>query len=212
MMHPSISAPLSDRFVNEDGRFDFRLQKSVFSDVDGDALSFTVTRADGSPLPDWITVNNDTLRLQGRAPENFNGSLDVRVTASDGQLTRSDVFSLAVNPVNDAPVLQSPLADKTIVVNGKPFTIDIPATTFSDPDGDPLQFAATLANGQPLPSWMSFDGSKLTGTAPWNTTAAINVKIMANDGTLQNSDVFKVTFQRGNAMPDANNDTGFNIS
>ncbi|MDT4823459.1 Bacterial Ig domain protein [compost metagenome] len=207
---PVISAPFSDRFVNEDSTFDITLQQGLFSDVDGNPLTYTITLADGSPLPSWITAQHQLLRLQGRAPDNFNGSIDIKVTASDGSLTASDYFKLSVNPINDAPVLATPLADKTITT-GKAFAIDIPATTFTDPDGDPLQFAAKLANGQALPSWMTFDGTKITGTAPYAQQGTMDIQILASDGTLQNSDIFRITFERGNAAPVANNDSGFTV-
>ena len=38
-----------------------------------------------------------------------------------------------------------------------PWTFQIPADTFSDANGDPLTLTATLANGDPLPSWLSFN-------------------------------------------------------
>lgn len=207
---PVISAPFSDRFVNEDSLFDITLQQGLFSDVDGNPLTYTITLADGSPLPGWITAQHQLLRLQGRAPENFNGSIDIKVTASDGSLSASDYFKLTVNPINDAPVLATPLPDNTITT-GKAFSINIPATTFTDPDGDPLQFAAKLANGQALPTWMTFDGTKLTGTAPYAQQGTMDIEILASDGTLQNSDVFRITFERGNSAPVANNDSGFKV-
>lgn len=155
--------------------FDITLQQGLFSDVDGNPLTYSITLADGSALPSWITVQPQLLRLQGRAPENFNGSIDIKVTASDGSLTASDFFKLTVNPINDAPVLETPLPDKTITT-GQAFTIAIPAATFTDPDGDPLQFAAKLANGQPLPSWMRSDGTKITGTAPYAQQGTMDIR------------------------------------
>ncbi len=207
---PRISAPFSDRSVNEDALFDITLQSGLFSDIDGDSLTYSLALADGSALPAWINAQPQLLRMSGRAPENFNGSIDVRVTASDGALSQSDVFRLTVNPVNDAPVLNTPLLDKT-VTTGAPFTINIPSGTFSDPDGDALQFSATLASGAALPAWMTFDGSKLTGTAPFNTSGTMDVKISASDGSLQNADVFQVSFLRGNAAPVAVADGPFSI-
>src|SRR5262245_34359808 len=38
------------------------------------------------------------------APHNFNGALDLKVTASDGALSASDTFTLTITPVNEAAV------------------------------------------------------------------------------------------------------------
>ncbi|CAN7688252.1 tandem-95 repeat protein [Mesorhizobium sp. LjRoot246] len=214
---PRIVAPFSDRFVTEDQAFDVTLQQNLFTDVEGDHLTYSITAANGAALPSWLVADAEHLRLTGRAPQNFNGSLDVKVTASDGSLSTSDIFKFTVSPVNDAPVLDHPLPDVSTNSAGQPlktgsaFTINIAANTFSDPDGDALHYAARLANGNALPSWMTFDGAKLTGTAPHNAAGAWNVEILASDGSLQNSDVFQVTFQQGNAGPIVRDDGRFNV-
>jgi Ca2+-binding RTX toxin-like protein len=213
---PVLLAPFSDRFTPEDEVFDIRLQQGLFSDVDGDELTYAITALDGSPLPSWISVDNEALRLQGLPPLDYNGSIDVRVSASDGQITISDVFKLTVTPVNDAPVLSSPLPDVTRI-DGQPlktgasFTIAIPADTFTDPDGDALQFGARLASGEPLPVWMSFDGTKITGNPPHGAAGSYDVEILATDGQAQSSDVFRIVIEQGNSAPVANPDGTFTV-
>lgn len=207
---PTLVAPFSDRFVDEDLLFDVRLQQGLFSDADGDVLTYAIAMADGSVLPGWLTADSATLRLSGRPPADFNGSFDLRVTASDGALSVSDVFAFTVNPVNDAPVLETPLPDQTSgLFTGEPFAITIPASTFSDPDGDPLMFAATLANGDPLPAWLSFNGTTLGGVAPDSAVGDLGIRILASDGSLQNSDEFLLRFALGNEAPVANPDGPF---
>ncbi|MBH5397112.1 hypothetical protein HZZ13_04805 [Bradyrhizobium sp. CNPSo 4010] len=39
----------------------------------------------------------------GTPPANYNGTINIKVTASDGALTASDIFALTITPVNDAP-------------------------------------------------------------------------------------------------------------
>lgn len=209
---PHIIAPFSDRFVLEDQAFDVTLQQDLFTDVEGDHLTYSITTASGAALPSWLVADAEHLRLTGRPPQNFNGSIDLKVTASDSSLSTSDIFKFTVNPVNDAPVLDHPLPDVSTNGSGQPlktgsaFSINIPGNTFSDPDGDALHYAARLANGNALPSWMTFDGAKLTGTAPHNAAGVWNVQILASDGSLQNSDTFNITFQQGNGAPIVHND------
>jgi hypothetical protein len=56
------------------------------------------------------------------------------------------------------------------VSNSSTFTYTFPANTFTDPDlpGDKLTYTATLMNGSPLPSWLTFNQNTrtLSGTSP----------------------------------------------
>jgi Ca2+-binding RTX toxin-like protein len=58
---------------------------------------------------------------------------------------------------------------------------------------------------------MTFDGSKLSGTAPYAAEGTYDIQILASDGQLQNADVFKVSFVPGNAAPVAEADGPFNV-
>ncbi|MGO7645917.1 putative Ig domain-containing protein, partial [Rhizobium ruizarguesonis] len=78
-----------------------------FNDPDGDALSFAASLANGDPLPAWLSLDTVTRAFSGTPPLNFNGFLDIRVTASDGEFSAFDEFRLTITPVNDAPVAQA---------------------------------------------------------------------------------------------------------
>ena len=49
-----------------------------------------------------------------QAAQDFNGSMELKVTASDGSLSTSDTFNLTVNAVNDSPVVAAPIADQSM--------------------------------------------------------------------------------------------------
>ncbi len=200
---PVLAAPLSDRFVTEDQAFNITLQNNLTSDPDGDVLSYNVKLADGSNLPTWMTFNAVTMALSGTPPSNFFGPTQLRMFISDGVATISDDFTFTVSNSNDAPVLTTPLVDKSFST-GAAFTVTLPANTFTDPDGDALQFAAQLSNGQALPTWLSFNGAALTGTAP--TAGTWNIRILASDGAFQVADEFMLTIAGGNSVPVAVND------
>jgi Ca2+-binding RTX toxin-like protein len=193
---PVLSAPLSDRSADEDEAFSITLQQGVFSDVDGDVLSYGLTRADGSDLPDWISFDAATQTLTGQPPQNFNGSVQLRLSVSDGQETISDDFALVILPVADAPEVANPIdsfdsddgGDALTV--GQSFTLTLPENVFTDPDEDALQLAATLADGTALPGWLQFDGTKLTGTAPAGSEGTLSLALHATDGQFQVSESF----------------------
>ena len=108
--HPPVVAhQIADQSSPEDTAWSFQVPAGTFTDADGDALTFTATLADGKPLPSWLTFNSATMTFSGTPPENFNGVLDLKVTAIDGAFLTADTFKLNITPVNDRPVIHSRL-------------------------------------------------------------------------------------------------------
>ncbi len=65
-------------------------------------------------------------------------------------------------PVNDAPRLVQPPSDQVVPV-GQRLEFELAGGSFVDPDvGDRLGYAATLADGSALPTWLGFDSASLT--------------------------------------------------
>ncbi len=151
----------------------------LFADPDGDSLTVTATLSDGSPLPSWLTFDGST--FTGTPPANFNGSVAITLTATDPSAASvSQAFTLTVNPVNDAPVVATPVASQS-VDEDTAWSYTLPAGLFADPDGDSLTLTAKLSDGSPLPSWLTFDGSTFTGTPPANFNGAVGITLTATD-------------------------------
>ena len=78
----------------------------TIGDVDGDAITVSATSSDQAIVPDAnIALGGafaDRTVVVTPAP-NANGTVNITVTVSDGTLTSSSTFALAVTPVNDAP-------------------------------------------------------------------------------------------------------------
>ena len=61
--------------------------------------------------------------------------------------------------------------------------------------------STTLDNDDPLPTWLSFTGSGLSGTPDNNDVGEFNIKVTASDGQYEVSDVFALTVNNINEAP-----------
>jgi VCBS repeat-containing protein len=174
---PVVTTLLTDESSAEDSAVSFTLPAGSFTDVDNAALSYTT-----SALPSWLSFDAATRSFTGTPPANFTGNVDITVSASDGSLTVSDTFTLAITPVNDAPTVTTPLSGVSVPANTA-INVAVPASTFADIDGDTLSLTATLGNGDPLPSWLTFDAATrtLSGTPPIGFTSDVIVTVRATD-------------------------------
>ncbi len=94
-----------------------------------------------------------------------------------------ETLMLTINGLNDRPTVEHPIADQRIK-EGCRFEYVIPACVFADLDfTDTLTYRATLANGDPLPKWLTFDPVTLTfsGTPPRGEDCVIHIKVIATD-------------------------------
>jgi Ca2+-binding RTX toxin-like protein len=184
---PIVANPLADQEIAEDSDFRCAVPTDAFADADGDALTYSVSLVDGSPLPAWLAFDPATATFTG-TPENGDvGTLEILVTASDASgLSVSDDFSITVENVNDAPALANPIADHRASAE-EPFSFSFAATAFADADqGDTLSYSAALADGSALPVWLAFDGTTRTfnGTPPAAESLLVRVTAADSAGAL----------------------------
>ena len=127
---PVVTNPITDQTATEDSAFSFALPANTFTDVDGvNNLIYTATLENGNSLPSWLTFNGTTF---SGTPTNDNvGSLNIKVIASDGTASVSDVFVLRVANTNDAPV-----AVNDSITTNKNTPVIISATTLLSNDTD----------------------------------------------------------------------------
>ncbi|MBU1052976.1 MAG: putative Ig domain-containing protein [Proteobacteria bacterium] len=176
---PIIENPITDQITMEDAAFSFTVPGNTFSDIDaGDSLTYSATLADGTPLPSWLTFDAETITFSGTPVNDNVGILPLKITATDtaGESV-SDEFNLTIENVNDAPVVVYPITDQT-TMEDTVFSFTVPGNTFADIDlGDSLTYSATLSDGTPLPSWLTFDAETMTfsGTAVGIGTKSIEV-------------------------------------
>lgn len=85
---------ISDASGNINTALDVALPEGTFVDPEGDALTLTATLGDGSALPAWLSFANG--HLTGTPPSDAAGTYEIKVTATDGELSTSSSFSLSI--------------------------------------------------------------------------------------------------------------------
>ena len=94
-----------------------------------------------------------------------------------------ETLTLTINGLNDKPTVEHPIPDQR-AKEGCRFEYVIPASVFADLDAnDTLSLRATLANGDPLPNWLTFDPVSMTfsGTPPKGEESVLHIKVIASD-------------------------------
>lgn len=212
-IHPINDAPgiggSPALFVNEDSFYSFTPEAS---DVDGNTtLTFAIANQ-----PVWATFDPKTGKLTG-TPTNDHvaTTAGIVISVSDG-VAKTDLpaFNLTVINTNDAPTVATFMPDQLATV-GQPFRYTLDAKTFADVDirfaqttptlsnsaaisdeSDRLTLSATLADGRPLPTWLTFDTATHTfsGTAAAGDATVVDIKVTATDRSqAQVSDTFTLT-------------------
>jgi Putative Ig domain len=114
---PVVDNPIANQDATEGILFTYQFNSNVFSDPDADTLTYTAALAGGGSLPAWLTFTPATRTFSG-TPD-AAGTVNVRVTASDGTLSTFEDFSIVVAAAGGDPALAfstySTLADFDVV-------------------------------------------------------------------------------------------------
>ena len=147
--------------------------------------------------------SSGTLTAPSSASSGGNGVYSYGGTSSAGIFPTStfsasnywaDVVFSGSTTTDPPPVLTTQTSNQNAVV-GSAFSLTLPANTFTVADGDALTYAATLADGTPLPSWLTFNASTETfsGTPTSANVGTISVKTSAKDPAGQSaSETFNI--------------------
>ena len=160
---PVLAAPIGDLQVFEDADFGYEIRRTSFYDPDSDeSLTYSASLANGDPLPQWLHFDPARAIFAGTPSNEDVGGFDVLLRAEDraGEMVR-DEFHVEVVNVNDLPQSVGAAADASVRAGQ---VLDYAsAGVFRDIDaGDTLTYRASLASGELLPSWLSFDQDAVT--------------------------------------------------
>lgn len=181
---PTVVQPIEAQATQQDQPWTFTIPAGTFADPDEDSLTYSASTAGGQPLPAWLQFDSATFTFTGTPGNDGVGGLALEVTVADGSdAMASTTIALNVTNVNDAPALVNAVSAQS-ATEGQPWRFTVPVDTFSDQDvGDTLTYAATLADGSPLPSWLSFDAGTRTfsGTPLRSDGGEVMMEIIATD-------------------------------
>ena len=172
---PSITYPINSQVppVARIGQaFSFSFSQSTFTSSSGSSLSYTL-----ADPPEWLSIDSDSRRLYGTPSDGDIEAGDVvgvpiSLVASDDSGSTTLSATLVVSR-NTGPSIQKPIADQISTFGAysapssilsypsKDFSFSFATDTFTDPSGSGLSYYAVTADNTPLPSWITFDDSKL---------------------------------------------------
>ena len=155
-------------------------QWQVYNSAASDSLTLSGIAKDAHSEENALTTTSLSAICLLTGPQNCTDTINVRAYNGSwwGDWT---TLNVTVSGLAQAPLLAKQTASQLFNISQK-FSLVLPTGTFTDPNGFDLTYTATLENGQPLPSWLSFNAATrtFTGTIPANTSP-VQVKVTATD-------------------------------
>ena len=233
---PQNDRPAISTIVNQTTDEDTQSQAIPFTVFDPDASRLTITVESGnhtliSPDPQHITLahasgnssytltthsGNEPLTLYVLPSKNLSGAVQITITATDGELSHSQSFSMTVAPVNDLPII-SEIQDQSTVedipITGIGFSVnDIDTNILSieivsnSPDiipSDPAHITLQNAIGESGYTLLAnpFDNLTLALKPLQNVIGIAEIIVKVTGGTTYATTAFTVTVTPVNDAP-----------
>lgn len=155
-----------------------------------DGVVYTGNRADYVIDFGARTITDINLANGNDGTDSYVGLEFVHFADQTISLTNQDPVTGTPGPVDQNPI------------DNAAFSYVVPATAFSDPDGDTLTYSATLSNGSALPAWLVFVPATRTfsfasGTPTGFIGQTFTVRVIASDGQSSASSDFNITIAQG---------------
>lgn len=178
---PYLANPIPDYVIYEGSQSVIDFDRNTFRDNDTyDSLRYSLTLANGQPLPSWMFFDANELRLYLMPEDNAIGIHNLKLTATDlYNASESAIFKITVLNVNDTPFVANYI-DTIVVPSGNILEFTIPDNLFCDPDvGDALTISADITGLD----WVSFNNNTKTLIfSPTNNNIGIwQIPIIATD-------------------------------
>ena len=178
---PAIEDSIPDHIVNKGDTATIDLG-SHFEDPDGDSIEYEASTSNALLLT--VAVSGDQLTLAGVRP----GTAMVTVTATDpDSLSATQEFNAVVEGVNHAPEVVAQIVD--VSLEQDEFVIFDLSSYFSDPDDDPLTYAAVPSDTSAVSVTISGDTLKISSGVPDSTTVDVTATDPSGLSVTQETDV-----------------------
>ena len=189
---PAAIIVIGSRRLSDGGASSTIDVSNYFSDPDGDSLVYNAT-SNNSGVVTAEVLNNARVRI---TPES-NGQTTVTVTASDGELTATQTFTVTVSAKlirrNRPPIAQGTISPQVLTVGSSSKTLDI-SGYFYDLDGDTLTYTVTPSDENVVRAQRTGASSvRLTPMGEGNVT----VTVTASDRSLSVTQTFSVSVDPG---------------
>ena len=162
---------------NNDGISDLATANAAYTisvlQGDGKGSFATATNFSGYSTPTSVTVGDF----------NGDGISDLAIADSNGNNVSILLNKNAATSVNNAPVVANLIPTQSFI-SGNALNFIFAANTFTDPDsGDILSYSAKLADGNKLPTWLTFDATTRTfaGTPATGDVGNFSIDVTATD-------------------------------
>ncbi|MEQ8811434.1 MAG: putative Ig domain-containing protein, partial [Imperialibacter sp.] len=189
---PVVSV-ISNKSVEEEAELIF---SATASDADLPAQTLTFSLNDEA-VAKGMSINNETGAFSWMPTESQDGSHEVTVTGTDGELTDSETITITVIEVNSAPTLAG-IGNKS-VEEGVELTFMVAAS-----DADlPVQTLTFSIDEAAIATGMAINGE--TGAFSWMPTESQDgsheVTVTVSDGELTDSETITITVIEVNSAP-----------
>ena len=174
-------------------------------------LTYHATLADGSELPETLPPNpgpgelafDPTTQSLSGIPPAAGSVIAVTVSVTDEEDSPDpptvdnpfcDATRTSTNPPPLCAAVTVIITPSSVIPNRPPSRPTIPAQstppgrafsytvpTFDDPDGQPVTYRATQADGSALPTWLAFNTETRTFSGTPSTTGRIDIRVTATD-------------------------------
>lgn len=175
-------------------------------DFDGDPLSIIAVTSDNPAIAATLNADGDVVLTSQLG---FEGAAILTYVISDGRGGEASAQTAVALYPNQAPDAAD-IAHQTSAED-QAWTFTLAADLYNDPDGVAVTLSATLASGDPLPAWLTFDPQTETfsGRPPENFHGTVSLAVTISDGALDTVRPFDLTITPVNDAPEAEDDQGF---
>lgn len=200
---PAIIPPANTTIIEDSGRTNLSF---TVTDTDTPFFSVTVTAKSSNtnlvPLANLFIVGSGTTREVGLTPQtNVSGTATISLIANDGTSSTTNSFVLTVTGVNDGPTIGA-LTNITILEDAAPTNRTVIVT---DPDTPMSLVMLTATSSDTNLVRPTLTGSTtnrtLKLTVVSNQVGTATITLIANDGSLTDTNSFTVTVTPVNDAP-----------